>query len=135
MNEKLEEYLIEKFPHYYDGERLMQFSHGDGWFLILLQLSMALEKADPQHIVKPIQIKEKFGSLNFYYAIDGTPIDLNITAFDHKISAIINEHTKKAGETCELCGSVDDVERGAPEGGYWIRTLCKNCKDDLAKTK
>jgi hypothetical protein len=134
MNDHLEQYLIEKFPHYYkDGERTMQFSHGDGWFWIVFQLSQDLTKADPQRLVKPLQIKEKLGRFNYYFMIYGTPIDLDIKAFHEKIDKIVKEFTLKADTVCELCGETYDIKREAPKGGYWIRTLCKQCRDDLAE--
>ena len=54
------------------------------------------------------QIKEKFGSLRFYY--DGG---------DDYISGMVTLAESMSGVTCEDCGDV-----GVHRNGGWIRTLC-----------
>jgi hypothetical protein len=54
------------------------------------------------------QIKEKFGTLRFYY--DGG---------DDYISGMVSLAESMSGVACEECGSV-----GERRGGGWIRTLC-----------
>lgn len=61
------------------------------------------------------QVKEKFGTLRFYYE-----------GGDDYISAIINFAESESCHTCEVCG-----RRGKTRHGGWIRTLC----DEHAKAE
>ncbi len=60
----------------------------------------------PQVVVA--QIKEKFGSLRFYY--DGG---------DNYIRGLVTMAESWASHTCEVCG-----ELGTARHGGWIKTLC-----------
>lgn len=60
--------------------------------------------------VVAVQVKEKFGTLRFYY--DGG---------DDVISGMVAVAESMSGVTCEVCGSP-----GTPGGVGWIRTLCKS---------
>jgi hypothetical protein len=60
------------------------------------------------------QVKEKFGSLRFYYQ-----------GGNEEISAVVSYTEWLAGRTCEQCG-----EPGRWREGSWIRTLCdKHAKE------
>jgi hypothetical protein len=54
------------------------------------------------------QIKEKFGTLRFYY-----------TGGDDVIDGMVRMAESMSGVTCETCGNP-----GQQRGGGWIRTLC-----------
>ena len=54
------------------------------------------------------QVKEKFGTLRFYY-----------TGGDDYISGLVSMAESMSGVTCEECGSP-----GKTHGGGWVRTLC-----------
>ena len=112
------------------------FECGDGWFNILNQLmgniqhhidwkekqrKWAIEfnsKAAPEDM-RPVpdsipqvtldQVKEKFGTLRFYY-----------TGGDDYISGLVTMAESMSGVTCEACGNP-----GESIGGGWIRTLCE----------
>ena len=60
------------------------------------------------------QVKEKFGSLRFYY--DGG---------DEHISGIVRMAEAMSGSTCEDCGNV-----GQRISGGWIRVLCNTCNTE-----
>ncbi|MBU1227202.1 MAG: hypothetical protein KJ698_08340 [Actinobacteria bacterium] len=84
---------------------------GAGWYRILARLEERLRTIDPDYRVH--QIKEKFGTLRFYwtgrnYAVGKT--------------AVADAETESA-RTCEVCGSPGCLRtrRG------WLRTLCDDC--------
>ena len=69
------------------------------------------------------QVKEKFGTLRFYY-----------TGGDDVIDGMVRMAESMSGVMCEGCGSPATTE--GPEDGFgWIRTECKTCADarDLAR--
>jgi hypothetical protein len=91
------------------------FDWGDGWFNIIDKLCSQIqwhldhnaEKETPQ--VVAVQVKEKYGTLRFYY--DGG---------DRFIDGLESMATAMSAVTCELCGSP-----GKLVGNGWVRTLCK----------
>ena len=58
------------------------------------------------------QVKEKFGTLRFYY-----------TGGDDVIDGMVRMAESMSGCTCESCGNT--AERGS-DGG-WVRTMCQPC--------
>jgi hypothetical protein len=63
------------------------------------------------------QVKEKFGTLRFYY-----------TGGDEYISGMVTMAEAMSGTTCESCGNP-----GERTGGGWIKTVCEPCEDKRAK--
>jgi hypothetical protein len=59
------------------------------------------------------QVKEKFGSLRFYY-----------TGGDDYISGLVSMAESMSGVTCEGCGNP-----GVQDGKGWIRTECQPCAE------
>jgi hypothetical protein len=59
------------------------------------------------------QVKEKFGTLRFYY-----------TGGDDYISGMVSLAESMSGVTCEGCGNV-----GERSGEGWIRTICASCDE------
>jgi hypothetical protein len=55
------------------------------------------------------QVKEKFGTLRFYY-----------TGGDEHIHGLVRMAESMSGVMCEECGAP-----GTTNGGGWIRTLCE----------
>ena len=91
-----------------------------GWFGILLELGTDLEKYCNEHKIDlPIilQIKEKFGTLRFYYTLKDKTI-----AEEHKNA--IREMVKKAEDlseiTCEKCGEKGEL---VVDSNFWS-TVC-----------
>jgi len=63
------------------------------------------------------QVKEKFGTLRFYY-----------TGGDDVIDGMVRMAESMSGVMCETCGSPATTE--GPEDGFgWIRTECKTCAE------
>jgi len=134
MKQELDKLLCEKYPKMMvNRNRNMQetcmcwgFECGDGWFNILDQLmgniqhhidckNQQKEKFDrgegcPQ--VTLDQVKEKFGTLRFYY-----------TGGDDYISGMVSLAESMTGVTCESCGNI-----GERRGGGWVHTYCTPCE-------
>ena len=131
MRKELDEKLCAKYPKIFVNrhgdmkETLMcwGFECGDGWYNIINQLCANIQhytdwnnenhakgykqyKEVPQ--VVAVQVKEKFGTLRFYY--DGG---------DDTISGMVRMAESMSAVTCEECGSP-----GHQRNGGWIRTLC-----------
>ena len=75
-------------------------------------------KENPDNEIKVLQVKEKFGSLNFY-----------VSHMDKTLSNMIDKAEAESWKTCEHCGSKDNVIH--TEG--WIWTVCKDCLQKSAK--
>ena len=100
------------------------FECGDGWFNILDQLmsniqhhidwnNQNFDKGYKQYKqvaqVTLDQVKEKFGTLRFYY-----------TGGDDYIDGLVSMAESMSGVTCETCGNP-----GKSTGGGWIKTVCE----------
>ena len=93
------------------------FECGDGWFNIIDQLMGNIQR----HIdwrnrkggvvaqVTVDQVKEKFGTLRFYY-----------TGGDDYVHGLVCMAESMSGVTCESCGNP-----GKSTGGGWIKTVCE----------
>lgn len=156
MKDELENKLAEAFPFMRCNETLgEQFSKGyikdlysafgcecdDGWYDLLYDLCGEITEvykkySQPVDIVVD-QIKEKYGTLRFYYHYKGsedvptaldylggvirfTPIGNELR---HEIAQIVMKYEKKSATVCEKCGKAgtlrDDLQ--------WIQTLCDDC--------
>jgi hypothetical protein len=62
------------------------------------------------------QVKEKFGTLRFYY-----------TGGDDTINGMVLMAESMSGVTCEECGN--QAGTNWPEAGGWVRTICESCQD------
>lgn len=87
---------------------------GPGWYPILARLEERLHQIDPDYEVH--QIKEKFGTLRFYWA------SRNLNAGEMAVA----EAESESARTCERCGSPGLLRKR----NGWLRTVC----DDCAKT-
>jgi len=107
------------------------FSCGDGWYNILNLLMSNIqhhidhnnknfEKGYTQYKQVPQvtldQVKEKFGTLRFYY-----------TGGDDYVRGLVSMAESMSAVTCESCGNP-----GKQTGGGWIRTICEPCEDKRA---
>jgi len=144
MRLELDKLLCEKYPKMMvNRNKNMQetcmcwgFECGDGWFNILDQLmsniqhhidwnNQNFDKGYKQYKqvaqVTLDQVKEKFGTLRFYY-----------TGGDDIIDGMVRMAESMSGCTCEECGNI-----GKSRGGGWIHTYCESCetKRELAQKK
>jgi hypothetical protein len=91
---------------------------GPGWEPIVNELYMELKGLDPDLVVD--QVKEKFGSLRFYFQPSDTDRYDELNVFVYAAEA-------KCAQTCEACGSTDNVECSGGDFG-WLKTLCGVCR-------
>ncbi len=105
---------------------------GDGWYELLRSLCTEIGEAYAEAGL-PVdigidQIKEKFGTLRFYYHTwehaDRTPE--NETAYREvhlKIGEIVSGYEDKSEEICEECGKAGVLRSDLG----WMQTLCGEC--------
>ena len=131
MSDKKCNDLISLFPELYrdpypesSGKYSMQlfgFECEDGWYDLLYSLSQKISeylKQNPLEDFYVQQVKNKYGILSFYYS-----------GYSEEIETRINEATKEAINTCERCGSKEDIK----PHGKWIMYLCSNCRETELK--
>ena len=124
MKQELDEQLCKKYPKMMVNRNkpMMEtcmcwgFECGDGWFNILDQLMGNIQhhidwKNKNSEVVAQVtldQVKEKFGTLRFYYS-----------GGDDEISGMVRMAESMSGVTCEECSAPAETH-----GPGWIKTLC-----------
>jgi hypothetical protein len=131
MRQELDQRLCEKYPEIFvnrhgdmkETAMCWGFEHGDGWFNILDRLcgniqhhidwqnknaAKGYEQYKPVPQVVAQQVKEKFGTLRFYYE-----------GGDDYIGGLVAMAEAMTDVTCEVCGAP-----GHQTQGGWIKTLC-----------
>jgi hypothetical protein len=95
---------------------------GEGWHPILARLHEQVVALVPGYRVG--QIKEKFGELRVYLALDPN-LDGNITAqVNSRVHGLLDAAEDESRRTCEYCG-----KPGMPTGTAWVKTLCADCRN------
>jgi hypothetical protein len=128
MKQELDKLFCEKYPKMMVNRTkpMMEtcmcwgFECGDGWCNILDQLMGNIQhhidwKNRQGEVVAQVtldQIKEKFGTLRFYY-----------TGGDDEISGMVRMAESMSGVTCEECSAPAKTH-----GPGWIRTICEPCE-------
>lgn len=122
MDKKLDDQLVEECPNLYRDRHgspqetcmCWGFDVGDGWFPLIYDLSVKLEKLilelpeEEREHCKASQVKEKFGGLRFY--MDGAT---------EEMLKLISDAETLSYQICEDCGA-----KGERRGGGWIKVLC-----------
>jgi len=130
MKQELDEYLCKVFPKIFAERNLpMQetamcwgFNCGDGWFNIINQLCQNIQhhidwKNKEKEVVAQVvvsQVKEKYGTLRFYYS-----------GGDDTIDGMVSMAESMSGVTCEECGNI-----GESNNGGWIKVLCETHREE-----
>jgi len=125
VTDKLQKQLFKKYPKIFRQKNLPMtqtamcwgLDCGDGWYWLLDRLCCYLQfQTDKNHMpqVEATQVKEKFGTLRFYYA-----------GGDARAEHVIDYVEYLSSEVCETCGSTSDVSQ--TQGGY-VQTLCSLCQ-------
>ena len=128
MKQELDKLLCEKYPKMMVNrdKPMMEtcmcwgFDCGDGWFPILDQLMGNIQhhidwrnkKGEVVPQVTLDQVKEKFGTLRFYYS-----------GGDDEISGMVRMAESMSSVMCEECSAPAETH-----GPGWIRTICKPCE-------
>lgn len=99
----------------------MLFECGSGWYDLILDLSLHLEKLIEQSVdnedMFACQVKEKYGTLRFYMLSMTEEMCILIQNFE-EISKIV----------CEECGSL-----GKMRGRGWFYVQCDECYKKMRK--
>lgn len=93
----------------------------DGWKDIVLQADAMMAFIDPDYKIQ--QVKEKFGTLRFYYESSKQGVELSI------LEAIATAAENDSATTCEACGKYGMLR----DKRYYIQTLCDGCEAVVAE--
>ena len=139
MNKKLDKKLCKDFPKLFAQRNLPMtqtcmcwgFECGDGWYNLIYRLCEEIQGYidNNKHLkipqVEVTQVKEKYGTLRFYYDGGNEKID-GMVWLAEGLSAYI----------CENCGHLDS--KNTLKGKGWIYNMCNTCwdkKNNSAKVK
>lgn len=126
MNEELSQKLLEDFPRLYrdrhDSSMQHGFECGDGWFVLIYQLSLDIEAVAREYGLSPNspewpkcrQVKEKLGSLRFVVFANEQH-----RAMHDRISELILTALNQSVKICEFCGKPGELVTR-----HGISTLC-----------
>jgi hypothetical protein len=125
MKEELDRQLCDKYPLIFaDRNKSMiescmfwGFEHGDGWYNIIDSLCANIQnhidwqnrQGEKVPQVVATQVKEKFGTLRFYY-----------NGGDDVIDGMVRMAESWSAVACEECGAP-----GTQNNQGWIKTLCE----------
>jgi hypothetical protein len=168
LDKEHDDYLCQNYPILYQDRRttvediytkqgsLMGFGFEcrDGWFYTINKLSEKLEFLNNQDVgfqIVAVQVKEKFGTMRFYFKTIGSDgvetenlnIDFMGTARFVKTPesvslwyTIVNELVCSAEQSteriCEVCGK---PSKGPKRYGGWVRTLCEEHEKEELEAK
>jgi len=101
---------------------------GDGWYNVIYELCEGIESAFNRYkidrsIIVVDQIKEKMGTLRFYYHYETDNTDDAFIQFAGEVKDLISQAERKSGVTCERCGRPGILRQGG-----WIMCLCDDCR-------
>ena len=108
---EIEKKLIARIPKGYGR----YISCNEGWYKILEEIDNKLSYLDPNYRVA--QIKEKFGTLRFYFDTDAEGLIRDIM-YD-----CVRAGEYASSYTCEYCGS----PQGRLQDAGWVKTACHPC--------
>ena len=129
MDAAIKERLIERIPEHW-GKWI---GCDDGWNWILEDLDQKLSYLDPNYELN--QVKEKFGTLRFYYQ-PSVRKDIKLDLMDDAVTIA----EMLSASTCEVCGNSSrisssdkgvkyDLTVGLKVSGGWYKTLCASCAE------
>ena len=119
--------LIENYPHI-DFSKLRDLSINTGWGNLVdclfgainSHIEYELKNNQTQIVVAPIQVKEKFGQLRFYYQGTSDPV----------IEGMVKLAERLSTKTCDVCGQPGSIRKDLG----WIRTLCDQHHQEIKKS-
>jgi len=110
-----------------------------GWSELIDNLDKLMSFVDPEYEI--LQVKEKFGSLRFYYKPSKDYAERtkgSFMVFCDPLNAFVKFTERLATITCEECGLTDfdlvksDITKGKSS---WIKTLCDSCREERYKDR
>ena len=114
MDIALEHALQRDYPALYSDCRESHFWCEDGWYPLLRALSQAVETYCQENDIgiHVTQVKQKFGTLRYYYGYDSTLTD----AQGDELSKIVDDYCDRSRRICEKCGLPGTL---LVSGAYW----------------
>ena len=88
-----------------------------GWYPLLVQTDHALSALDPEYQIH--QVKEKYGTLSYYYAASAK----SPKRIQRQMDQIVNAAEARSALTCEACGRPGQVM----VSGGWYAARCYVC--------
>lgn len=155
MNSEHTKSLFEAGPILYAGRKLpldqnlmsFGFECGDGWYWPLMDLTENLEAInwllkDKRIQIRAVQVKEKFGTLRFYYDVIIVPTwwqritkkyfsdgqNMIRRGVDNLVQVLVDRAETECMSYCESCGKQfwGDM-RDRVETTGWITYICEKC--------
>ncbi len=98
---------------------------GDGWYQLIRdmcgEIAAAYEAEGAAVDLVVDQVKEKYGTLRFYYGFDRQPDGSGpSSALHEKVARIVDDYEEKSAQICELCGKPGSLRKDLD----WMLTLC-----------
>lgn len=129
MKAELEHQLHNKYPNLfvdlYGNPQQTGMAWGlecdDGWYTLLDVLCRQIQHHQQWNMAKDLhpvvleQVKEKYGTLRFYYR-----------GGDDVVSGLVQMAEAWSAKVCERCGNL-----GRVRGGSWLKTLCEQHAQEL----
>jgi len=137
MKPELEQKLADEFPFMKRGSSVAEqkaegfindlygafgCDFGDGWYKVLrglcIEITEAYKKRQMDIDFVPVQVKEKFGELRFYWTTIGSNHELY-----EELNSIVEKWENKSTTVCETCGEEGVLRKDL----QWVLTLCDSC--------
>lgn len=129
MKAELEHQLQAKYPNLfvdlYGNPQQTGMAWGlecdDGWYTLIDTLCRQIQHHQQWNMAKDLhpvvleQVKEKYGTLRFYYR-----------GGDDVVSGLVQLAEAMSAKLCERCGN-----SGKVRGGSWLKTLCEQHAQEL----
>jgi len=113
MRDELEKDLQSKYPFMAIDKEPVNCQCGDGWYSVIDKLcKKIMEILSMQELIdlRIDQVKEKYGTLRFYYS----GVDFN------RIEDLVIEAAEESARVCEECGKEGKLR----EDNSYVQTLC-----------
>lgn len=127
MREDLDKKLVEKYPkifadHYKSPQESCMywgFECNDGWYNLIDHLCISIQHYLDYNLKIPqviaSQVKEKFGTLCFYFC-----------GGDSYVRGLVDMVSCLSGSTCEICGNPGKIQNY-----NWIKVRCDKCLEPI----
>jgi len=132
MKEDLQNKIYAIYPELYREKDLDMYVScmvwgidcGAGWFNLLKTLTLGIKAIDAHYGTETIakQVKEKFGTLRFYFGVRHKDREVS-SLVDDIISQMVDGAEVESGSTCETCGEFGQVRKHHG----WYMSRCNKC--------
>ncbi|MFZ9715907.1 MAG: hypothetical protein ACO3CH_00430 [Ilumatobacteraceae bacterium] len=92
----------------------------EGWHTLVIDCHLELWAIDPNYSI--LQIKEKFGTLRYYFSPSEPMAHLR-----KEMNKVVAVYESVSSYKCEKCGDMGATLRNR---NRWMKTLCDSCNGD-----